>query len=128
VFDPRLINQAAFSRYRALTIVQAHVDQFPTQALSLQAAAHIACREPKYFSTFFHAKVGVCFKAWETYRRAKRARAYVEQTDRPITEIALECGFGDLRTFERAFRRCFDTTPQVLRRLSVRKTCSAARG
>ena len=117
MFDPTQVDEQAFVRHRALAAVLAHVEAHPTQALSLRQAAAIACLEAKYFSALFRDRVGVSFKRWEIWRRVQRARLLVvERTDLTIGQIATESGFADLRTFERAFRRAFETTPQAVRR------------
>jgi hypothetical protein len=48
-------------------------------------------------------------------QRQDAARAALASS-RPVADIAFDVGFTDLRTFERAFRRQFDTTPARWRR------------
>lgn len=78
----------------------------------MAGAAEIAGLEEKYFSTYFHSKTGVRFRDWLANLRVSRAMEIIRDQDRPITRIAFDVGFRELRTFERAFRRFTGMTPQ----------------
>jgi len=112
------INESAFEYYARLRRIRQHVEQFYCEPLSLQKAASIAGMERKYFSTFFHRKVGVCFRHWLMWVRIRKAIRLIESEDSSITEVALAHGFTDLRTFERAFKRCTGLTPFQFRKRS----------
>lgn len=116
MFDPHKINDAAFHYYIPLRKLKHHVDEHFSESLSLQAAARIAGFEQRYFSTFFRSKTGVCFKGWIDYVRVNRAIDIMKNRNDTITAIAFAVGFQDLRTFERAFKRCTDMTPRELQR------------
>lgn len=49
-------------------------------------------------------------------RRLEHARVLLRQTSRPLSDIALACGFSDQPHFTHAFRRAFAHTPSVYRR------------
>ncbi len=49
-------------------------------------------------------------------RRVHFSRALVDQSDRPITEIAFAAGFASVRQFNHAFRASFGRPPRELRR------------
>jgi AraC-like DNA-binding protein len=62
---------------------------------------------------------GISFHTFVAEERLKRALAMLRDPglDRmKISDIALETGFGDLSTFNRAFRRRFGDTPRGIRR------------
>lgn len=111
MFDPERVNLLAFSYYDQLRRVKQYVDQNQAESLPLGKAARIAGLEEKYFSAFFRAKTGVCFKDWLAYVRVARAIELMRARDQTITCIAFAVGFQDLRTFERAFKRCTGVTP-----------------
>ncbi len=48
--------------------------------------------------------------------RINQSRCLLLQTDRPITRIALECGFGSSQYFARVFRQFTAQTPEAYRR------------
>ncbi len=51
--------------------------------------------------------------------RLSRAHQLVQQTDMPVTEIALACGFGSPEHFSRSYRRRFGRPPRTDRRQSL---------
>ena len=104
--------QAAFIYYQRLQKVKNYVESNYEQQISLSKAARIAGLERKYFSAYFRKKTGVCFKDWVTEVRINRAKLMMGIQSHSITEIAYAVGFGDLRTFERAFKRSTGMTPR----------------
>ncbi len=82
--------------------------------LNLAVAARVAGLEKTYFSRYFKQHTGMTFKRWLSDLRIQRAIELMS-TDLTITTIAHDVGFGDLRTFERAFRRFTGLCPRVFR-------------
>ena len=77
----------------------------------MKKAAGIAALESSYFSTYFRAKVGITFTDWLRQVRIRKAMKLMKASDFSITEVAYEVGFGDLRTFGRAFKKHTLMTP-----------------
>ncbi len=99
------INYGAFQYYSRLKRVKEHVDQHYSEEISLEKAARIAATEKTYFSTFFRQKVGITFTDWLRQLRVAKAIEILKTRNQSICDIAFEVGFGDLRSFERAFKR-----------------------
>jgi len=110
-FNPR-----SFEYYERLGRVRAHLLANIDRHLTLAEAASVAGLNPKYFSGFFHGKVGVRFNEWVRFVRIQRARELLETTNRSITDVAFAVGFNDLRTFERSFKRETSETPWSYKR------------
>lgn len=70
-----------------------------------------------YFSSFFHRKVGVCFKDWRAHHQVQHAIRLMVSRNGTITQIGFASGFGDLRTFERTFKLHTGLTPRQYRDL-----------
>ncbi len=80
-----------------------------------QLARH-ACVSPSHLSYLFKKTLGVSFKPFLALMRIKKAaHLLIEQPFQGITEVALEVGFGDLRHFERTFKRLLACSPRVYR-------------
>ncbi len=99
------VNYGAFQYYSRLKRVKEHVDEYFSEEISLEKAAHIAATEKTYFSTFFRQKVGITFTDWLRQLRVAKAIEIIKTRNQSICDIAFEVGFGDLRSFERAFKR-----------------------
>ena len=111
MFREQDINSAAFAYYRRLGRVQQFVDEHYADRITLEKAADIACLDKKYFSTYFHSKTGVRFVDWISWVRISHAMELIRRENRPISLVAEASGFSDLRTFERAFKKCTGVTP-----------------
>jgi AraC-like DNA-binding protein len=117
MFDSRQINEEAFQYYARLHRVKQYIEQNYSEHISLGQAAMVAGVERKYFSAFFHQKVGVRFRDWLMWVRVNRAKRLMVCKNYSITDIALETGFNDLRTFERKFKICTGTTAREFKGL-----------
>src|SRR5262245_33059685 len=105
-------NELAFQYYHRLQEIKRFIEEHYTEEISLKKAARIAGLEKKYFSSFFHRKVGVGFKDWLTHLRVVRAMDLMKAEDYTISEVAYSAGFKDIRTFERAFKKHTKRTPR----------------
>ena len=64
----------------------------------------------------FHQHLGASPLAVAQTRRVLLARQLIDETDLPMTEVALAAGFGSLRRFNDTFRRLYGRPPSALRR------------
>lgn len=63
----------------------------------------------------FQADVGMTPREFKGRLRLTRARWLIENTDMSVTEVALDCGFGDCAHFSRSFAAHFGGRPSALR-------------
>ncbi len=85
--------------------------------LTLAQAARHAGLSPSAFSQFFHRMTHQTFVAYRTACRVRAACRLLVETDRPITDLAFACGFGNLANFNRRFAQEKKMTPRAYRRL-----------
>jgi len=104
-------NGEVFDYYPRLNRLHQYVEQTYSEPIPLGKAASIAALESSYFSSYFRAKVGITFTEWLRQVRVEKAMELMKASDFSITRIAYEVGFGDLRTFERAFKKHTRMTP-----------------
>ncbi len=83
-------------------------------------AAHIGLNADN-FGRYFKHHTGRKLNECINHLRVSEAKKLLEETDSTITHIALEVGFDNISTFNRAFRAEFKTTPRELRRRSCGK-------
>jgi AraC-like DNA-binding protein len=106
------INEAMFFFCPRLAKIKRHVDEHYDEPFTLAQAAEIAALEKTYFSKIFRTKVGISFVDWLARERIKRALIMLMNHDHRIADLAFAVGFGDLRTFQRAFKKFVGVTPQ----------------
>lgn len=66
-------------------------------------------------SLLFHAATGMSPCRWLSEERVREARELLAQSDKNLTAIAIEVGFGSRSQFHRAFRQATGTTPSRYR-------------
>jgi AraC-like DNA-binding protein len=71
---------------------------------------------PYHFLRLFKREVGVTPYRYLRQLRIRRAIDLLRDTERPVTEIAMDVGFGDLSNFINAFRREVGRSPRQFRR------------
>jgi signal transduction histidine kinase/AraC-like DNA-binding protein/DNA-binding LytR/AlgR family response regulator len=77
-------------------------------------ARHVALSED-YLTACFRKELGVTPIAYLNRYRVHQARQLLTNTDKSITEIALEVGFSDSGYFSRVFRREVGLSPEAYR-------------
>ncbi|MEU1306480.1 AraC family transcriptional regulator [Streptomyces shenzhenensis] len=83
--------------------------------IGLEELAAVAGVSASHFTRAFRASVGESPHRYVMQQRLDRARRALLSTDKPITEIALECGFADRSHLTRMMRRHLGATPRLLR-------------
>ena len=69
-----------------------------------------------YLSRYFQKQMGQSFIKYLSGIRLERAVMYLLETDWPIIDIAMECGFSNMNTFHKVFKETFHTTPYQYRK------------
>ena len=110
------INGKVFGSDPRLKRLHEYVEQNYSEHIPLENAARIAALQTSYFSSYFHAKVGITFTEWLRQVQVKKAMELLTAKDLSITEVAEAVGFRDLTTFERAFKKYALKTPREFKK------------
>lgn len=97
------------------------------QKLSLNELAADAAMSPFHFLRVFEQVVGVTPAQYILRTRLRRAAVVLRGSQESISTIAVECGFADLSTFNRQFKRVLGASPSAFRRRPARLTASDSR-
>jgi AraC-like DNA-binding protein len=100
---------------RAISYIEAAL----SDGVSHHEAAARAGLTAAAFSRFFRRKTGRTFEEYVNDARVARACRALLESDRSVTDIAYEVGFGSLAHFHRTFRRVKGTTPTEYRQLGA---------
>jgi AraC-like DNA-binding protein len=92
------------------------MDRAYAQPLDVRALGRIAHVSEAHFIRTFRTTFGETPHRYLQRRRIERAMYLLRATERSVTEICLDVGFGSLGTFSRSFRDIVGESPIVYRR------------
>ena len=91
------------------------MDRAYAQPLDVPSLARIAHVSEAHFTRTFRATFGETPHRYLQRRRVERAMFLLRQTDRSVTDICFDVGFGSLGTFSRTFRAIVGSSPSAYR-------------
>lgn len=97
--------------YAARFMTEHYAD--PITSDDIAAAAGFS---PNYLSRKFREATGFGLHEYLVFLRLRHAAQQLVDTERSITEIALQCGFSDSNYFKDAFKKKYGCTPRAYRR------------
>lgn len=91
------------------------MDRTYAQPLDIPMLASIACVSEAHFIRIFRATFGETPHRYLQRRRVERAMFLLRETQRSITDVSLDVGFGSLGTFSRTFHEIVGKSPREYR-------------
>ena len=85
----------------------------------LSEAADIANMAENSFSRYFSQRTRKSFTSFVNEVRLNHASKLLIETPKSVTEICMECGFGNLSNFNRQFRKLYGKNPVIFRKLYI---------
>ena len=109
-------DQPAATMARVTRTVRA-IERRPDASLTLGTLAREAGLSPYHFLRTFERMTGVTPHQYVLRARLREAALRLAGDASRVLDIALDCGFGDISNFNRAFRTEFGVTPREYRRV-----------
>ena len=91
------------------------LDAHAHESVDLERSASQARLSPFHFLRVFGAVLGATPHQYLVRSRLRHAARALAETERPITDVAFDCGFGDLSNFVRSFHRAAGVSPRGFR-------------
>jgi AraC-like DNA-binding protein len=101
---------------RRVSRVTRYIQEHLGEPLYAREVARQAWLSEGSFTRFFKTRTGMTFPHYVTELRIGRACRMLAHSERPIAQIAHDCGFTNLAHFNRQFRRLRGETPRGFRR------------
>lgn len=99
-------------------------DNFAEKITLKQIADKLNYNE-KYLSSAIHSLTGIHFSDLVAVYRIEGAKERLANSERSIAEIALECGFSAVNTFNRKFKKTVSMTPTEYRKIYNNGYCKS---
>jgi AraC family transcriptional regulator len=100
---------------QAVALIDHHLSDEEEGRVGLRAVARAVSMSYFHFSRAFKRSMGMTATNYIAERRIERAKKMLEETELPISEIALRSGFSSQSHFTTSFRRLAGATPKVFR-------------
>ena len=100
---------------RQLLQVLDYIDAHLGQEITLAELAELVDISQFHFGRLFKRSLGLSPYQYLLQQRVERAKTLLKCTDKPIVEIALECGFNSHSHLGRKFRQLTGITPKTYR-------------
>ncbi|MDO5516353.1 MAG: AraC family transcriptional regulator [Clostridium sp.] len=107
-------NLSNFCENAILEIIQ-YIEHNYKDDCTLSKIAYKFGYDYAYISRKFKHKMGISFKKYLNLLRINQACIYLNNTDLSVTDIALQCGFQSIRSFNRNFISTKKITPNEYR-------------
>lgn len=92
------------------------IERRGNEGLNLQSLAREARLSPYHFLRTFERLTGLTPHKYLLRTRLREAAVRLAVKNEKVLDIALDCGFGDISNFNRAFRAEFGVSPRVYRK------------
>ena len=99
-----------------LNAINSFLEENYDKKIELEELSKVCHLSKYYFAHKIKDVTGMSFINYVTAFRLEKAIIFLKETDISITDIALKCGFGTLRSFNRCFFTAFNTTPLKYRK------------
>jgi AraC family transcriptional regulator len=106
---------APFRLRKAVSLIDRHVADEEEGRIALRDIAKDVGLSYFHFSRAFKQSMGMTPTNYIAERRIERAKELMQETDLPISEIALRAGFSSQSHFTTSFRRFAGVTPRSFR-------------
>ncbi|WP_175639633.1 AraC family transcriptional regulator [Metabacillus schmidteae] len=110
------LKQTSKKNIERMNRITDYIEKQYMHPLTLEELAETEQLTPTYLSRYFQQQMGQSFLKYLNGIRLKHALYYLLETDLPIIQIAMECGFTNLKAFHKLFKDTFHTTPHQYRK------------
>lgn len=95
--------------------IMSYISQYYSQDISLSALSKEFGLNKNYISGLINSITHQNFRAYLNGYRLEKAKELLENTEKSITDICFECGYNNIRTFNRTFSEKMKMTPKMYR-------------
>lgn len=103
------------TKLKVVKDILVYIENNLTEDISLHKLAEKFNIDSSYLSKIFNSVTGKNFKTYINTLRVYKAESIILNSQKPMVDIAIECGFNSVRTFNRAFKAIKGYIPSSVR-------------
>ena len=111
----KVVQNSNRNKTEVLVKIMDYISTHFNEKLSLQDVSRVFNYNYCYLSHLFHEYAGTTFQQFKMLKRIEYARNELVFTQKQVTDIAFECGFTCIRSFNRAFQNYVMMSPSEYR-------------
>lgn len=115
--DTYNLKRKPVSNLKSMQNILNYIENTYTNDISLEDVSKHFNINKYNLSRQINAVTGTSFKTYINSMKVTNAEDLILNTTKPLTEIALECGFNSIRTFNRVYKQLKGCVPSSVRRL-----------
>ena len=100
--------------------ILSYVEDNMSQSCSIRAIGAFLDYSPAYLSRFFYTNIGMPYSDYVRNIKISHACYLLRNTHESVIEIAAQCGYSSISSFNRNFKNLTDVSPTVYRELNGR--------
>ena len=100
---------------RIVRCMLSYIHEHCSECISIQQIAEHCSVNPNYASQLFNQEMNKTFSCYVTELRIEQAVKLLQDTDLPVSEIALKTGYRDYFYFAKVFKKTMGITPTAYR-------------
>lgn len=102
---------------RPIRVAKQYIQQHYSEPITLEDVCSATGFSASYFSTMFKKETGVGFAKYLTRVRIDQAKALLQETNLPVSEICARVGYSDIKHFTNIFKKITSLNPGQYRKL-----------
>lgn len=113
---PRCETKHLNTQVRKLKDILEYIALHYCGSISLLDCAQVAGFNPTYFSRYFSKHMGITFQEYVKKLRIDKARWLLQSDGGSVTEVCYQCGYRDIKTFNKLFGQETGMSPTRFRK------------
>lgn len=103
------------NKHRIISIIN-YIDDNYQEDLTIEQLSEVFHLSEGHLSKLFKENLGMTIKAYISQTRAKEVRNVLLTSDLPLIDIAIMCGFPNVKSMNKVFKDLYQCTPSQFRR------------
>ena len=103
------------NKHRIISIIN-YIDDNYQEDLTIEQLSEVFHLSEGHLSKLFKENIGMTIKAYISQTRAKEVRNALLTSDLPLIDIAIMCGFPNVKSMNKVFKDLYQCTPSQFRR------------